>query len=110
MLSHQFSEQSGLITPQAKSIIRLCEVPVDHPRYHSLVTREHLARMCKKGNCILERLTAHGRGEAFDYLLGERTTKSACLAERTAAAMLLTSPASGHIGERKHRGAWRAGW
>ncbi len=34
-------------------------------------------------------LIAHGRGEAFDYLLGEKTTKNAFRAERTAAAMLL---------------------
>jgi 4-phosphopantoate--beta-alanine ligase len=39
----------------------------------------------------LEGLTAHGRGEAFDYLIGERTTKSALRAERTAAAMLLAA-------------------
>ena len=39
----------------------------------------------------LEGLTAHGRGEAFDYLLGERTTESALLAERIAAALLLSA-------------------
>lgn len=39
----------------------------------------------------MEGLTAHGRGEAFDYLIGERTTKSALLAEQTAAAMLLSA-------------------
>jgi 4-phosphopantoate---beta-alanine ligase len=66
-------------------------IPVDHPRYHSLVTREHLAECAKKGIVSWEGLTAHGRGEAFDYLLGERTTKSARLAEKTAAAMLLTA-------------------
>jgi 4-phosphopantoate--beta-alanine ligase len=33
----------------------------------------------------------HGRGEAFDYLIGEKTTESALLAERTAAAMLLSA-------------------
>jgi 4-phosphopantoate--beta-alanine ligase len=66
-------------------------IPVDHPRYHSLVTREHLAECAKKGIVSWEGLTAHGRGEAFDYLLGERTTKSASLAERTAAAMLLAA-------------------
>jgi 4-phosphopantoate--beta-alanine ligase len=40
-----------------------------------------------------EGLAAHGRGEAFDYLLGERTTESALLAERIAAAMLLSARA-----------------
>jgi len=39
----------------------------------------------------MEGLTAHGRGEAFDYLIGERTTESALLAEQTAAAMLLSA-------------------
>jgi 4-phosphopantoate--beta-alanine ligase len=66
-------------------------IPLNHPRYHSLVTREHLAEYAKKGIVSWEGLTAHGRGEAFDYLIGERTTESACLAERTAAAMLLAA-------------------
>ena len=66
-------------------------IPVDHPRYHSLVTREHLAECAKKGVVAWEGLTAHGRGEAFDYLIGERTTRSALVAERTAAALLLTA-------------------
>ena len=66
-------------------------IPVDHPRYRSLVTRERLAECAKKGIVAWEGLTAHGRGEAFDYLIGERTTESALLAERTAAAMLLTA-------------------
>jgi len=64
-------------------------IPVDHPRYRSLVTRERLADCAKKGIVAWEGLTAHGRGEAFDYIIGERTTVSALMAERTAAAMLL---------------------
>lgn len=66
-------------------------IPPDHPRYKSLVTRERLAEHAREGIVAMEGLTAHGRGEAFDYLLGERTTTSAHLAERTAAAMLLTA-------------------
>ena len=66
-------------------------IPPDHPRYKSLVTRERLAECAREGIVAMEGLTAHGRGEAFDYLLGERTTASAHLAERTAAAMLLTA-------------------
>ncbi|WML68348.1 MAG: 4-phosphopantoate--beta-alanine ligase [Methanoregula sp. SKADARSKE-2] len=66
-------------------------IPVDHPRYHSLVTRERLARCAEQGIVAWEGLTAHGRGEAFDYLLGERTTESAMLAARIASAMLLTA-------------------
>jgi len=66
-------------------------IPPDHPRYKSLVTRERLAASAREGIVAMEGLTAHGRGEAFDYLLGERTTASAHLAERTAAAMLLAA-------------------
>lgn len=66
-------------------------IPVDHPRYRSLVTREHLARCARSGVVSWEGLTAHGRGEAFDYLIGEKTTASALLAERTAAAILLSA-------------------
>jgi 4-phosphopantoate--beta-alanine ligase len=66
-------------------------IPADHPRYRSLMTRERLAEAARAGIVAMEGLTAHGRGEAFDYLLGERTTESAVLAERTAAALLLTA-------------------
>jgi 4-phosphopantoate--beta-alanine ligase len=66
-------------------------IPRDHPRYRSLITREHLASCAREGIVTLEGLTAHGRGEAFDYLLGERTTESARLAEETAAALLRTA-------------------
>ena len=66
-------------------------IPPDHPRYRSLVVRERLAGSARKGVVSWEGLTAHGRGEAFDYLLGERTTASALLAERTAAALLLSA-------------------
>jgi 4-phosphopantoate--beta-alanine ligase len=66
-------------------------IPPDHPRYRSLNVREHLARCAEKGILSLEGLTAHGRGEAFDYLIGERTTESALMAERTAAALLLVA-------------------
>jgi 4-phosphopantoate--beta-alanine ligase len=66
-------------------------IPADHPRYRSLVTRERLAECAKKGIVAWEGLTAHGRGEAFDYMMGERTSGSALIAERTAAAMLLTA-------------------
>jgi 4-phosphopantoate--beta-alanine ligase len=64
-------------------------IPSDHPRYRSLLTRERLAECAKKGIVAWEGLTAHGRGEAFDYLIGERTTESALFAERVAAALLL---------------------
>lgn len=44
-----------------------------------------------RGLVAAEGLIAHGRGEAFDYLIGERTTKTAKHAVRAAAAMLLLS-------------------
>ncbi|MFA6331769.1 MAG: 4-phosphopantoate--beta-alanine ligase [Methanoregula sp.] len=66
-------------------------IPPDHPRYRSLVTRERLADCARSGIVAMEGLTSHGRGEAFDYLLGERTLGSARIAEQTAAAMLLSA-------------------
>ncbi|HMA05806.1 MAG TPA: 4-phosphopantoate--beta-alanine ligase [Methanomicrobiales archaeon] len=66
-------------------------IPPDHPRYRSLVARERLAACAREGVVTPEGLAAHGRGEAFDYLMGERTTESALRAERIAAAMLLAA-------------------
>jgi 4-phosphopantoate--beta-alanine ligase len=45
----------------------------------------------RRGLVAAEGLIAHGRGEAYDYLIGERTTKTAERAIRAAAAMLLLS-------------------
>jgi 4-phosphopantoate--beta-alanine ligase len=64
-------------------------IPADHPRYRSLVVRERLARCAGEKIVTLEGLIAHGRGEAFDYLIGERTSGSALQAEKIAAALLL---------------------
>ncbi|MCS7130548.1 MAG: phosphopantothenate/pantothenate synthetase [Archaeoglobaceae archaeon] len=64
-------------------------IPKDHPRYESLMTREKLVEGFKQGITALEGLIAHGRGEAFDYILGERTRDFALKAEKTAIAMLL---------------------
>ena len=66
-------------------------IPRDHPRYRSLVTREHLAACARSGVVSWEGLISHGRGEAFDYLLGERTSDSARRAARVAAALLRTA-------------------
>ena len=66
-------------------------IPPSHPRYKSLVTRERLAEYARQGIVSLEGLTAHGRGEAFDYLIGEKTMESALIAEKTAAALLLSA-------------------
>jgi len=60
--------------------------PKDHPRYKSLLAREKLVEasdvVAKQG------LIAHGRGEAFDYLLGERTCPSAMSAINAAASLI----------------------
>lgn len=45
----------------------------------------------RRGLVVPEGLIAHGRGEAYDYLIGERTTKTAQRAIEAAAAMLLLS-------------------
>jgi 4-phosphopantoate--beta-alanine ligase len=48
----------------------------------------------RRGLVVPEGLIAHGRGEAYDYLIGERTTKTAQRAiEAAAATMLLSSRA-----------------
>ncbi len=55
------------------------------------MVRELLARYVKEGVVTPEGLTAHGRGEAFDYLMGEKTMESALLAEHIAAALLYSA-------------------
>ncbi|WP_435317382.1 4-phosphopantoate--beta-alanine ligase [Haloarchaeobius sp. TZWSO28] len=65
------------------------EVPESHPRYLSLLTRHRIEAGVDKGITSKQGLIAEGRGEAFDYLLGEETIPSADAAERAAAAHLL---------------------
>lgn len=65
------------------------EVPKSHPRYFSLKTREKISNAMRKGITHETGLIAHGRGEAFDYLIGKKTMPYADDAERTAAAALL---------------------
>ena len=59
-----------------------------HPRYASLLMRHRLEVAAERGMLAGSALIAHGRGEAFDYLLGERTTESARLASLQALACL----------------------
>ena len=66
-------------------------IPEDHPRAVSLRTRERLVEGFKRNLVVAEGLIAHGRGEAFDYMLGEKTPELANAAVRAAAAMLLLS-------------------
>lgn len=64
-------------------------IPRDHPRYESLVTRERMKDALRRGLIHETGLIAHGRGETFDYLLGERSPPWARRVARTAAAALL---------------------
>jgi len=67
----------------------MTEIPEDHPRHDSLVTRHRIEDGVDRGITSRQGLVAQGRGEAYDYLLGEQTTPSADEAERVAAAHLL---------------------
>lgn len=60
-----------------------------HPRRESLMIRERLVEGVRSGITSQHGLIAHGRGEAFDYLIGERSQEFAALAIRAAVAMLL---------------------
>jgi len=65
------------------------DVPPDHPRYQSLLTRHRIEAGVEAGLTSKQGLIAEGRGEAFDYLLGEQTTDHADRAARVGAAHLL---------------------
>ena len=60
-----------------------------HPRYESLLIRKKVAEAGAKGMLADSAMIAHGRGEAFDYLLGEQTIPSALEATKEAAARLV---------------------
>ncbi len=64
------------------------EVPRSHPRYESLMGRRLLTDAAADGLLADSALIAHGRGEAFDYLLGEATCASARRAIAHAAAIM----------------------
>jgi 4-phosphopantoate---beta-alanine ligase len=65
------------------------KIPSGHPRYISLLTREQISHEMKQGIVHETGLIAHGRGEAFDYLLGETTIHQADAAAKVGAAVLL---------------------
>ena len=64
-------------------------VPESHPRYASLKLRDAIVAGVEQGVTSIHGLIAHGRGEAFDYLIGETTQPFASDAIHAAAAMLL---------------------
>lgn len=69
--------------------MRRSYVMASHPRAESLRVREQLVAMARRGVVAPEGLLAHGRGEAFDYILGEKTNPFALEAMKAAAASLL---------------------
>ncbi|TFF98255.1 MAG: phosphopantothenate/pantothenate synthetase [Promethearchaeota archaeon] len=64
-------------------------IPEDHPRYQSLKYRHKIIDGMKDLIVAEAGLIAHGRGECFDYILGEKTNKSAKEAIDAATATLL---------------------
>jgi 4-phosphopantoate--beta-alanine ligase len=72
------------ISPQLHSYI-----PANHPRAGSLLIRNMLVDGYKRGLVVPEGLIAHGRGEAFDYLLGEKTSNIAHIAIEAASSALM---------------------
>ena len=65
------------------------DVPKSHPRYLSLITREKIVAGVEAGITSMHGLIAQGRGEAWDYLIGEKTNDFADTAIQAAAAMLI---------------------
>ncbi|NMC76432.1 MAG: phosphopantothenate/pantothenate synthetase [Candidatus Methanofastidiosa archaeon] len=64
------------------------DIPKTHPRYESLIMREQVKTCLKEGIIAEVGMAAHGRGEAFDYFLGEKTTETAQRAIKAAAILL----------------------
>ena len=67
----------------------MSKIPKSHPRYESLITREKISKGLKEGLVHETGLIAHGRGEAFDYLIGEKTIPVSYEAAKVAAAWFL---------------------
>jgi 4-phosphopantoate--beta-alanine ligase len=64
-------------------------IPPNHPRRESLLLRERVVEGVREGYVAMQGLIAHGRGECFDYLIGEETIPPALNAERAAVAAML---------------------
>ncbi|MGQ4648615.1 phosphopantothenate/pantothenate synthetase [Lyngbya aestuarii] len=67
----------------------MSDVPASHPRALSLKLREQIEHYRKVGLVADAGPIAHGRGEAFDYLLGEATPEPVVKDIYAAAALLL---------------------
>ncbi|MBN2155000.1 MAG: phosphopantothenate/pantothenate synthetase [Candidatus Lokiarchaeota archaeon] len=66
-------------------------IPKNHPRADSLRTRQRIIDGLHENIVIEAGLIAHGRGEAFDYLIGERTNDNAMHAIEVAVAALFSA-------------------
>ncbi len=64
-------------------------IPKSHPRYQSLKYRHKIIEGMKKLVVAEAGLIAHGRGECFDYILGEKTSLPAKKAIKASIAALL---------------------
>jgi len=69
----------------------MMDIPSSHPRAESLRIREKIIEGMHENIVAEAGLIAHGRGEAFDYLLGEKTPQLAREQETVAVALLLTA-------------------
>jgi len=66
-------------------------VPTTHPRYKSLLNRDMIVEAFESGVLAKGGMIAHGRGETFDYLLGETTTPEALESIKVTAALMVLS-------------------
>ena len=69
----------------------MSDVPQSHPRYISLTLRDKIVKGVEIGITSVHGLIAHGRGEAFDYLLSEKTQPFAETAIHAAGALLCSA-------------------
>lgn len=67
------------------------EIPDDHPRALSLRYRHKIIEGMRNLVVAEAGLIAHGRGEAFDYLIGEKTNVNAVNTMKVAVISLLTA-------------------
>ena len=69
----------------------MTEIPESHPSRKSLISRQAIVNATKQGLLADSAMIAHGRGEAFDYLLGEKTSEIAKLSIKESAARLIAA-------------------
>jgi 4-phosphopantoate--beta-alanine ligase len=61
----------------------------DHPRYQSLLYRDKIVQAHENGILADSGMIAHGRGETYDYLIGEKTTDNSKNTIKVAASYFL---------------------